>query len=107
VADDIIATGHAVHSYLGLQVSSLSATAASGAAEGLLITGIDPSGPAQEAGLRTGDIITTIDGEAAVRTDQLVSVTLSKPPGDKVEVGYKRDGETATTTVTLGQQPTG
>jgi putative serine protease PepD len=107
VADDIIATGHAVHSYLGLQVSSLSAAAASGATEGLLITGIDPSGPAQEAGLRTGDIITTIDGETAVRTDQLVSVTLSKPPGDKVEIGYQRDGKTATTTVTLGEQPTG
>jgi putative serine protease PepD len=108
VADEIIATGHASHAYLGLQVSSLSAAAAeNGAAEGLLITGIDPSGPAQEAGLRPGDVITTIDGEQAVRTDQLVSVTLTKKPGDKVEIGYKRDGQTATTSVTLGQQPTG
>lgn len=108
VADEIIATGHASHAYLGLQVSSLSAAAAAnGAAEGLLITGIDPSGPAQEAGLRPGDVITTIDGEQAVRTDQLVSVTLTKKPGDKVGIGYKRDGQTATTSVTLGEQPTG
>jgi putative serine protease PepD len=108
VADEIIATGHASHAYLGLQVSSLSAAAAAdGAAEGLLITGIDPSGPAQEAGLRPGDVITTIDDEQAVRTDQLVSVTLTKKPGDKVEIGYKRDGNTATTSVTLGEQPTG
>ena len=107
VADEIIATGHASHAYLGLQVSSLSAAAADGAAGGLLITGIDPSGPAQEAGLRPGDVITTIDGEQAVRTDQLVSVTLTKKPGDKVEIGYKRDGQTATTSVTLGEQPTG
>jgi len=106
VADEIIATGHASHAYLGLQVSS-SAAAANGAAEGLLITGIDPSGPAQEAGLRPGDVITTIDGEQAVRTDQLVSVTLTKKPGDKVEIGYTRDGKPATTTVTLGEQPTG
>ena len=107
VADEIIATGHASHAYLGLQVSSLSAAAENGAAEGLLITGIDPSGPAQQAGLRPGDVITTIDGEQAVRTDQLVSVTLTKKPGDKVEIGYKRDGQTATTSVTLGEQPTG
>ena len=108
VADEIIATGHASHAYLGLQVSSLSAASGeSGAAEGLLITGIDPSGPAQEAGLRPGDVITTIDGEQAVRTDQLVSVTLTKKPGDKVGIGYKRDGQTATTSVTLGEQPTG
>lgn len=106
VADEIIATGHASHAYLGLQVSS-SAAAANGAAEGLLITGIDPSGPAQEAGLRPGDVITTIDGEQAVRTDQLVSVTLTKKPGDKAEIGYKRDGTPATATITLGEQPTG
>jgi len=105
VADEIIATGHAAHAYLGLQVSSLSADAANGADEGLLITGIDPSGPAQQAGLRTGDVITTIDGEQAVRTDQLVSVTLTKRPGDKVEIGYKRDGKPATATVTLAEQP--
>jgi putative serine protease PepD len=106
VADEIIATGHASHAYLGLQVSSLSAASGeSGAAEGLLITGIDPSGPAQQAGLRAGDIITTIDGEKAVRTDQLVSVTLTKRPGDKVEIGYTRDGNPATATVTLAEQP--
>jgi len=105
VADEIIATGHAAHAYLGLQVSSLSADAANGADEGLLITGIDPSGPAQQAGLRTGDVITTIDGEQAVRTDQLVSVTLTKRPGDKVEIGYKRDGKPATATMTLAEQP--
>jgi putative serine protease PepD len=105
VADDLIATGHASHSYLGLQASSLSADAANGSDEGLLITGIDPSGPAQQAGLRVGDVITTIDGAAAVRTDQLVSLTLTKRPGDKVEIGYKRDGKPATATVTLAQQP--
>ena len=105
VADEIITTGHAAHSYLGLQVSSLSAAAANGADEGLLITGIDPSGPAQQAGLRVGDIITTIDGEQAVRTDQLVSITLTKRPGDKAEIGYNRDGKPATATVTLAEQP--
>jgi putative serine protease PepD len=105
VADEIIATGHASHAYLGLQVSSLSAAVDSGAAKGLLITGIDPSGPAQKAGLQVGDVITTIDGQQAVRTDQLVFVTLTKQPGDKVEIGYTRDGNPATATVTLAQQP--
>jgi len=106
VADEIIRTGHAAHSYLGLQVSSPSAEAAGSAtADGLIITGIDPNGPAQKAGLRVGDVITTIDGDQAVRTDQLVSVTLTKRPGDKVEIGYKRDGNPATTTVTLAEQP--
>ena len=81
------------------------AGAANGADEGLLITGIDPSGPAQQAGLRVGDVITAIDGEQAVRTDQLVSVTLTKRPGDKVEIGYKRDRKPATATVTLAKQP--
>ncbi len=77
-----------------------------GVAEGLLVTRIDPGGPSQAARLRVGDIITTLDGQSVVSTDELVSLTLTQKPGDKVKVGYVRDGKSATTTVTLGAQPT-
>jgi S1-C subfamily serine protease len=61
--------------------------------------------PAATAGLRVGDIITSIDGTAAVSTDQLIAVTLTKRAGDRVELGYERSGRHATTTITLAARP--
>ena len=106
-ANDLISTGRVVRSYLGIQASPVSANAAAvnGVAEGLIVSGIDASGPAQAAGLRTGDVITSIAGKPAVSTDQIVALTLGTPPGAKVEIGYRRSGTAATATVTLGSQP--
>ncbi|MGH3168833.1 MAG: S1C family serine protease, partial [Trebonia sp.] len=106
-ANEIIATGRVTHAYAGIQATPVAADAArvNGVAEGLIITGIDPSGPAQAAGLAVGDVITSIDGTAAVSTDQIVQLTLTKRPGDKVTIGYTRSGASHTATVTLGAQP--
>jgi putative serine protease PepD len=107
VADEIISTGTVTHAYLGIQAQPLAANAAlqAGRAEGLRVTGVVPGSPAASAGLRTGDIITSIDGRAAVSTDQIVALLLSKRAGHRVEIGYERNGSHATTTVTLGAQP--
>jgi putative serine protease PepD len=106
-ANEIISTGHVTHAYFGLTAVPLSpdASLVHGVAEGLLVTSVDPAGPSQAAGLRVGDIITTLDGQSVVSTDELISISLTKDPGDKVKVGYVRDGKSATTTVTLGAQP--
>jgi putative serine protease PepD len=67
-ANEIISTGKVTHAYAGIQATPVAPNAAevSGTAEGLLVTGIDPGGPAQEAGLATGDVITSINGQPAV-----------------------------------------
>ena len=106
LADEIISTGRVSHAYLGLAASPVPQAATSnGVSPGLYVTVVDPTGPAQAAGLRQGDIITTIDGQPATSTDQLVTLTLTKKPGDTVDIGYQRDGRPATTTITLGTQP--
>jgi S1-C subfamily serine protease len=70
-----------------------------------LVTAVDPGGPAASAGLRTNDVITKIDGETAIKTDQLVGVLLTKRPGDSVTLDYTRQGRSGTAHVTLGRQP--
>ena len=50
-------------------------------------------------------MITKIDGEPATSNVQLQELTLTKKPGDTVSIGYTRDGQTATATVTLAAQP--
>ncbi len=107
VADEIIATGSVTHAFIGVQAEPLSASATrqSGEAKGLRVTAVVAGGPAASAGLRVGDIITSIDGQAAVSADQLMAVTLTKRAGDRVEVGYERSGSHATATITLAARP--
>lgn len=107
-ANEIIATGRVSRAYFGLQAAPIAPDAAkvNGTAAGLLISGIDPGGPAQAAGLAVGDVITAINGQPAVSTDQLVAVMLRDRPGDKATVDYSRNGAAARpATITLGTQP--
>jgi putative serine protease PepD len=103
VADEIIATGMVTHSFIGIQTEPLlaSATGQSGESQGLRVAAVVADGPAATAGLRVGDVITSIDGAKAVSTDQLVAVTLTRRAGDQVKVGYERGGGSHTATITL------
>ena len=103
VADEIISTGTVTHAFIGLQAEPLSANATrqAGQGEGLRVAAVVPGGPAATAGIRAGDIITSINGRPAVSTDQLMALTLSMRAGDRVELGYKRNGSQASATVTL------
>ncbi|MGN6872664.1 MAG: S1C family serine protease [Solirubrobacteraceae bacterium] len=107
IADELISTGSVTHSFIGVQAQPLaaSATGQGGQGAGLWIVSVVPGSPAATAGLQEGDIIRSIDGTTATSTDQLMAVSLTKRPGDKVEVGYERDGRQAKATITLGARP--
>lgn len=107
IADEIISTGSVTHSFIGVQAQPLaaSATGHGGQAAGLWIVAVVPGSPAASAGLQEGDIIRSIDGSPATSTDQLMAVSLTKRPGERVEVGYERDGKQATATITLSARP--
>jgi putative serine protease PepD len=102
VADEIIATGTVTHAFIGIQAEPLTATATGqGGTQGLRVAAVVPGGPAAAAGLRVGDIITSIDGQVAESTDQLMAVTLTKRAGNQVVIGYERDGSSGKATITL------
>jgi putative serine protease PepD len=107
VADEIIATGKVTHAFIGVAAVPVaaSATPERARAGGLRLDTVVADGPAATAGLRVGDIITSIDGTAAVSTDQLIALTLTRRAGDRVEIGYERDGRQETATVTLAARP--
>lgn len=66
---------------------------------------VTPDSPANEAGLREGDIITKFDGKELTPDNPLYEVILDYVPGDELEVEYMRGGETYTTTVELAERP--
>jgi S1-C subfamily serine protease len=67
--------------------------------------GVVAGGPAEAAGLRVGDIIVSIDGEA-IDTEHPLDATLSQfAPGRAVTLDVLRGGQTVTLQVTLGTRP--
>lgn len=107
ISDEIISTGRVTHAYFGVQTVPIPPGAATeaGVSEGLFVAGVVANGPAAKAGLRQGDVITKIEGNAATSNVQIQELTLTKSPGNKVTIDYNRNGATASTTVTLGTQP--
>ena len=107
ISNEIIATGTVTHAYFGISVITLPEAAAKreGLAGGLFVQAVVPGGPSAMAGLQAGDIITELNGEPATSSDQLAALTISQREGDVVTVTYQRNGQPATTKVTLGAQP--
>jgi serine protease Do len=71
---------------------------------GVIISQIGAGQPAAKAGLKTGDIITTIDGHPVKDGDDLVAIISVKKPGTTVDIGYLRNGQQAHATVTIGDR---
>jgi putative serine protease PepD len=107
IADEIISTGRVTHAYFGLETVPIppEAVAQAGLRAGLWVEGVTAGGPAAHAGLRPGDIVTSIAGQPATSNQQLQELSLTKKAGDSVAIEYERNGATAKTTVTLGAQP--
>ena len=71
---------------------------------GVLVQQVQPGGPAEKAGLKSGDVILTIDGRSIKDGDDLVNEIASRRPGSSIRLGYLRDGKQADATVAIGDR---
>ncbi|KOT78816.1 signal protein PDZ [Streptomyces rimosus subsp. pseudoverticillatus] len=103
IADQIIKDGKVTNSgraALGITGRTIVGQDFEGA--GVSVASVKEGGPADQAGIKAGDVIVKFDG-TAVRTMQDLSEALAgHKPGDKVEVTVDRDGAQKTVRVTLG-----
>jgi putative serine protease PepD len=97
IAQELIDTGKATHPQLGVQVTD--ATTGNGA----LLRSVTSGGPADKAGLKAGDVVTSVDGKAVDSAEDLIAHVRSSAPGATVKVTYTRDGTSTTVDVTLGE----
>jgi serine protease Do len=75
-----------------------------GVPEGVVISSVRPGTPAEEAGLKTGDTIISVDGKAIRNGDELVSEISSRKPGTKIRMGIVRDQKKQEITVSVGDR---
>ncbi len=71
---------------------------------GVIISGISAGQPAAKAGLKPGDIITTIDGRPVKDGDDLVAIVSIRKPGSTIDIGYLRNGQSLHATVTIADR---
>ncbi len=98
IVSELISTGKAEHAYLGVSVETVN---------GSVRVGEVRSGtPAENAGLRAGDTIVSVDGEKVTSSEALTSAISARKPGDKVTIVYTRGGQTHSVEITLASRPT-
>lgn len=69
--------------------------------KGVKVTGVDEDSPAEKAGIRKDDIISSIDGETVNSVDEMPDKVRSLHAGDTVKLTYQRSGRTETAEVKL------
>jgi putative serine protease PepD len=96
IARELIEDGSVEHAYLGVTLPD------DGAAT---FEEVVSDGPADRAGLQSGDEVTEVDGKSITTGDELREAIDAKKPGDKITLTIERDGDERTVQVTLGQRP--
>lgn len=106
VATQLIENGAVTRGFLGVGIQDVTRDLADSvglrSARGALVTEPSEGGPAQKAGVNSGDVITAVDGEAIDNALDLSRTIAGKDPGTKVELTLWRNGKEEKLTVTLG-----
>ena len=95
VKDQIVATGKASHAKLGVTIQDLNQALADSFGlkkpDGALVANVAPNSAAAAAGLKSGDVITEVNGQPIVRSGELSSLIGLSAPGEKVTFKVWRD----------------
>jgi putative serine protease PepD len=97
VAQQLAAGRQVRHAYLGVELGD--------AADGARIGSVRAGGPADDAGVQAGDVITAIDGTRIASGDDAAAAIDAKSPGDAITLAINRGGERRTLHATLGTRP--
>ncbi|ROO83774.1 S1-C subfamily serine protease [Actinocorallia herbida] len=107
IAPQLISSGKVTNSgraALGVTIAQ-TVNISSGEQDGVAVVAVTPGGAAEQAGIKTGDVITAVDGQATDSTTGLAEILAERQVGQTVPVEIRRDGETRTVNVKLGELP--
>jgi serine protease Do len=75
-----------------------------GVQSGITVSSVVAGSPAERAGLKVGDTIFSVDGKQVKTGDELVSDIARRKPGEKIALGYFRNGKKEETSVTVADR---
>ena len=97
IAEQLIATGKAVHASLGLNTRSVT----DGQRDGALVLNVEPGSPAAAAGVEEQDVVIAVDGDAVDSSEELAVAVDEHRPGDTITLEVVRDGSSREVKATL------
>jgi serine protease Do len=107
IATEIIKTGAAHHGYLGISMNDVTPENAHffdlKTALGAIVSQVTPDSPAAQAGLKNGDVITSLNGNTVENGGALQVDVAQMTPGTHADLGILRNGAAQTVNVTLGE----
>ena len=109
VVRQLAADGDVDHPFLGVQLRPLTRAIAEQLGvpvqQGAIVAVVEDGGPADEAGLRAGDIIVKAADRSVASVEDVLSVLRRSEPEDKLVLTVMRDDERRKITVTTGHRP--
>jgi serine protease Do len=97
IKDQLVATGSVKHAKLGVTVQEVNQGFADSfkleSPEGALVSSVERGGPADKAGLKSGDVIRKLDGEPIVASGDLPAMLSLAKPGQQIAMDVWRDGK--------------
>ncbi len=109
VMESIVRHGQVVRGWIGVEPGELTPELAQTfgvqARQGVIVTGVLNGGPAAQAGIRPGDVITQVGGQPVRTPSELLTRIAALTPGQPVDFALQRRGEQAQASVTPAQRP--
>jgi serine protease Do len=109
VMDSLVQNGRVDRGFLGVMIQNLTPELATAfkldRTTGALVGDVSPGSPADKAGLKSGDVITQVNGQPIEGASQLKLRVAESLPGSKVQLTVNRSGETKSFDVTLSNLP--
>ena len=111
IKDQIVATGKASHAHLGVIVQEVDQSLADSFKlenpEGALVASVENGSPADDAGLKSGDVIRKVDGQSIVASGDLPAMVGQSAPGQKMTLEVWHQGQREELTVKLNDADEG
>ncbi len=109
VVEGIVSTGRVVRGYLGVVIEDLNKAKAADLnvplTEGVIVREVEPGSPADQAGLKVGDVVVELGDQSVGDVDALRHRTASLNLGSEVALAYYRDGQLAKVPVRIEPLP--
>jgi serine protease DegQ len=109
VLDSIVASGQVVRGYIGVETQDVTPELAEAFAlprrDGAIIAGVVRGGPADKAGIKTGDILIAVNGKAVTDSTGMLNLIAPLTPGGQAQLTVVRDKREQQIMLTVGQRP--
>ncbi|RPI01080.1 MAG: DegQ family serine endoprotease [Calditrichaeota bacterium] len=109
VMNQLIDKGKVSRGWLGVYIGNLTEESAEAfnldKPQGALVNQVTKGGPADDAGMKNGDVILEVDGKQIIDSSSLMNTIAAYAPGTRVSLTIWRDGKEKNVEIKLGERP--